>query len=267
MQTIDQEAPPAPIDPRIRQRRIAVKRSEGRRRLRLLTAAGGLVALLLLGWGATRSALLDVDHIRVSGAMQTPAADVAKASGITRGHAMTGIVEGAAARRVRSLPWVATARVRRAWPGTLRIRITERKPVAAVRARTGGWMLVDASGRLLGTSADPPPELVAIEVTGPAPAGEPGQQLDDAARGALVVARAIPRDRVTQLRVVAAGADGMLELRIVPGGVVRFGPPTDVEAKVLAALTVLDRVDLRNLREIDVRVPGAPVLTRTAPIT
>jgi hypothetical protein len=62
--------------------------------------------------------------------------------------------------------------------------------------------------------------------------------------------------------VTALLPDGSLELRLVPRGVVRFGPPTRVREKLLAVLTVLDQADVRRLSMIDVRVPSAPVLTR-----
>ena len=252
------------IDPRIRQRRIEVRREEGRRRLRLLVAGASSAALLGGAWGVTHSPLLDVDRVAVAGARHTPEEAVARASGLRPGHRMTGVDEAAAAVRVARLPWVATADVSRRWPGTVTITVRERTPAAVARAVDGGWMLVDAKGRLLQRAGTPPEDLVAIE--GVAVRGRPGQRLDRSGRAALAVARAIPRDRVTRLRVVARLPDGSLEVRLAPSGVVRLGPPDEIGDKVVAALTVLDQADVADLAVLDVRIPGAPVLTRRAPV-
>jgi cell division protein FtsQ len=260
-----------PIDPRIRERRIAVRRNEGRRRLRLLVIGGSVVAIGLLGWLATRSPLLDVDTIRVVGSRHTTAAAVTRATGVHHGDAMLDIDDGAVAARVRALPWVDTATVRREWPGTVTVEVTERRAVAAARgpsrsATQETWLLVDADGRLLARQSHAQEGLPAIEG---GPFGDtPGATIDAAGKGALAVARAIGPDRVPQIPVVAVVDGDQLELRLagdkpgVSGGVVRFGPPDQIREKLLAVFTVLDHVDLRDLAVLDVRVPSAPVITR-----
>ena len=68
------------------------------------------------------------------------------------------------------------------------------------------------------------------------------------------------RSRVVEVLVVPAGE---VVLRLAPpGGEVRLGRSDDLEAKLMAAATVLDKVDGAGLRVLDVRVPHAPVLTR-----
>lgn len=257
--------PAMPIDPRIRRRRIAVKREEGRRRLRVVLAAAGAVGIGAGGWLVTRSALLDVDHVRVEGAVHVRPAEVLEAAGIRRGMAMTDVRDRAVAARVRRVPWVAAATVRRDWPNTVVISVREREPVATVRAAGGGWMLVDRTGRVLAPVPTPVDTLVAIE--GTPPAGLPGERLVPSAMGALAVAAAIPPERVAQTRVVALLADGTVELRLAPagpepGGVVRFGPPERITEKLVAAYTVLDHIDRRGLSVLDVTVPEAPFVVR-----
>jgi len=248
------------MDPRIRDRRVAVKRDEGRRRLRLLIAAVGVVGTLSLGWMLLHSSAFDVDHVRVTGNVHVRGSAVEAASGLHRGAPMIGVREGVVAGRVRRLPWVGTARVTRHWPGTVVIEIRERRPAAVVRARAGGWMLVDATGRLLAPAPLPPPELEALE--GTPPAGAPGAQLPPAALAALRVAVLLPRSRVAVVRVVALLPDASVELRLSAGGVVRFGPPDHAREKLTAALTVIDHVGAGAVGLLDVRVPESPVLTR-----
>jgi hypothetical protein len=53
-----------------------------------------------------------------------------------------------------------------------------------------------------------------------------------------------------------------VELRLNPEGMVRLGPPDDLDRKFTAIRVVLAQVDLRNLAVLDVRRPENPVLTR-----
>lgn len=269
---LDEPAPEPPrprvaIDPRIRERRIAVRRDEGRRRLRLILAAMAIVSAVLLGWGITRSPLMAVQRVDVIGSHHTTVDQIVDASGLRRGQAMTDVDEPVVEARIRRLPWIARAHVARSWPRTVHITVMERVPAATVRAKTSPWMLVDAGGRFLENRELPVDDLPAIEGTPPAVA--PGGQLDARSLAVLKVATGIPADRVPVVRVVAVRRDGTIELRLAtppvgPGGIVEFGPPDQVHDKLIAVFTVLDRVDTSRLAVLDVRVPNAPVIRRNS---
>lgn len=249
----------APIDPRFRERRIAVARSAGRRRLRALVAGVAVGAAAAGGWGATRSPLLDVDRVVVEGAAQTGAPAVQAAAGVGRGEAMLDVDEGGAARRVRGLPWVLRATVRRQWPATVRIRVVERAPVAVTRDDAGGWALLDLSGRVLERVPEPPPGLATLD--GVPAAGVPGSSLGPRAAPALVVAGALGPHLGPRVAAVAIAPEGV-ELRLRPSGVVGLGPPDALEDKLRSVRTVLRTVDPRTVATLDVRDPATPVLTR-----
>lgn len=248
-----------PVDPRIRRRRTEVRRAQGRRRLRVLVVALIVVATLAGGWGATRTRLLDVDHVRVTGAAHTGAAAVREASGVRRGQAMTDVGIGAAQGRVEGLPWVLRAEVAKHWPATVSIRVVERVAIAVTSDDTGRWAVVDASGRVLATGAATPSGLAVLE--GVPAAGAPGSRLAAPAADPLLVAAAIPRALAPRLAAVVLTPAGV-ELRLQPQGVVLVGPAADVDAKLRAALTVLAAVDGRTVGTLDVRIPDTPVLTR-----
>lgn len=253
-----------PIDPRLRARRIAVRRDAGRRRLRRVLAIAGTVGLVAAGWGTSRSPVLDVDHLRVAGARHTATAAIRAAVGVPAGTPLMDVDLAAAEARVERLPWVAKATVGRQWPGTLSIRVTERAAAARAPGAGGRWVLIDASGRVLALAKEPPAAgarpLVRIE--GIAPAGVPGSSVAPAAQPALEVAQAL---RGPVARAVASitvfGPD--VGLVLVDGGVVRLGSIDDLGAKLLAVRTVLEQVDTAGLAMLDVRVPGAPVIRRT----
>jgi len=258
-------APPRPpgtkpgIDPRFRQRLIEVRRLEGRRRLRVLTILGGFLAVALVGWGLTRSPFLDVDHVRVTGTVHTTVDDITTASGIHTGMAMFDVDSGDAAARLRAVPWILQAHVQRHWPATVSITVVERTPVAVVPAKSG-MAIVDRAGRVIAVAPTAPAGLPTL--VGLPPAGIPSTTVGGRAADLLAVAQAMPPPVAQRVTAVVAAADGQVELRLKPSGIVRLGPPDQLADKMLATQTVLTQVDLTRLAVLDVRVPASPAITR-----
>src|SRR5262245_46042692 len=126
-------APAVVVDPRMRSRRISVRRGEGRRRLKWVALVVAVLALGVVAVAATRSPLLDVDQVTVAGTGHTPEQAVLQAAGIRHGDALVGVDLGAAAHRVEELPWVDRAKVSRDWPSTVHIQVTERTVAAIVQ--------------------------------------------------------------------------------------------------------------------------------------
>ncbi len=249
-----------PIDPRIRRRRIEVRRSQGRRRLRVLVAVVLLLALTGTAWLLLRSPLLDVDTISIGGAQRTDPAAIWRASGVRSGVAMVDVDESRAARKVEALPWVAEAAVRRHWPNEVSITVTERSALAALRRQDSvGWVLLDASGRVLEQVSEVPAGLVPIE--GIAAAASPGT-LVAGPHDALRLAAALSEQLAGRVAAIRVMPTGELELQLAGGGTVRLGAPSDLDRKLSAAETMLASVDSRGLAVLDVRIPASPVLTR-----
>ena len=261
----DQLSATAPIDPRFRRRLIEVRRHEGRRRLRLLAGATACAAVLGAAWGASRSPLLDVDHVRLTGAAHTRPSRIIQTAGSLPGRPMVDLDEAAAAQRIERLPWVADARVRRRWPNTVSIEVRERAPAASVPAAGGGWALVDDRGRVLEPVPNAPADRPALE--GVPPVGAPGTLVPAGARGALAVARALTPALRLRVGAVVRAPDGELRLRLRADGVVRLGDTGGLEPKLVAAEAVLGDLDTHGVdghgvAVLDVRVPDTPVLTR-----
>ena len=252
------------IDPRLRARRIEVKRSEGRKRLRRIVVAAAVGAVVVALWGISLTPLLDVDHIRVAGAAHTDAGAIESALDIRRGDALLTADVGSAADAVAELPWVERAEVRRAWPGAVRVEVVERVAVAAVAAKGGGWVLVDRAGNQLEVAKEPALELV--RVAGRPVAAEPGELAGERYQGALDLAAVLPPTIRAAMVAIWPQRDGTLEasvrLRDGHDATVRFGAPDQLEAKLLALGSVLETTDPAGLRIIDVRVPSGPALTR-----
>lgn len=248
-----------PIDPRIRRRRIEVRRVEGRRRLRFLIAILSVLLVSTGGWLTTRSPLLDVDAVHVAGAQQTPVDEVRRAAGLRAGLPMIDVDEGAVVARVEAVPWVDQARVNRQWPARVTISITERSPLVAAPDGPGAWWLLDRSGRALERVTALPAGLVAVE--GLSGAAAAGAQVAGG-EGALAVAAALSPEMKGIVGAVAVLEGGEIQLKLNSQGTVRLGAPAGVDAKLAAAEAVLAQVDVSGLAVLDVRLPVSPVLTR-----
>src|ERR1700682_1439022 len=83
--------PRLPIDPRIRQRRIEVRRDEGRRRLRFVCVLVVAALVAAAGLGIPPSRLLAVPHVEVSGAAHTSREQVLAAAGLGHGRLMMDV--------------------------------------------------------------------------------------------------------------------------------------------------------------------------------
>lgn len=249
----------ADVDPRIAARRRSVETERRRRRGRRLLVVAVVALVAGGGWFLTRTALLDVDSMKVQGAVHETDDDVLGASGLHIGDQLVDIDGGAVARKVEQLPWVDGAKVDTGLDGVVTITVTERVPVATVADPEGGRHLVDASGRLLGPAEGDTAGLASIEGVTP---GEPGATLDGA-EGALQAMAALGPGVRSRVTAAVVGPDGALALKLNPEGVVMLGPPTELAAKAAALTTTMGQVDQRRLVSIDVRDPGNPVVVRT----
>src|SRR5947209_207365 len=100
-----------------------------RRILAVIIVVG--VGLLAAGWAATRSPLLAVSRVEVSGAIHTSVDQVAAVGRLRHRRPMTDVDEAAAARAIERLAWVHRATVHRRWPGRVDVTLVERVPVAS----------------------------------------------------------------------------------------------------------------------------------------
>lgn len=243
----------SPVDPRIRERWVAARRAEGRRRLRLVVVLAVLTVLGVVAWVVMASPLLDVDRIFVRGAARTTPDRVIAAADVGRGDPMVWIDTGAAADRVDGLPWIRHARVEREWPGTVRITVTERTAVGYVVSAVGP-VLVDGTGRVLERVAAAPGDLPELrDVKRVPPVGATVTPTVGARVAHALVGFA--RSGTRTIDVTPAGVN----LALASGVEVRLGRPTAVMTKVRAAVAVLGAIAGEPVTYVDVTVPSNPV--------
>ena len=265
MSTVTPQAPPEgetrdgepSIDPRFRARRVEVRRSAGRRRLRWLLVTGAVVAVVLSAAATTLTPALDVDRIVVTGQFRTSVDDVIDAGGIHRGRPMAFVDLGAAERRIEALPWVDSVEVSRSWPGTIRYVLREREPAAVVAAGER-WLAADAEGRVVTELEGQPTDLPVVEGTDTSL--EVGGATAGADRMAFAVAAALPPSVRPLVATVRWDGDAAT-IHLAAGGTASMGDGEDLEAKGVALASVLAARDPACVGHLDVSIPSAPVLT------
>ncbi|MEM7273473.1 MAG: FtsQ-type POTRA domain-containing protein [Actinomycetota bacterium] len=246
--------------------RFAAKRREdarraGRRRVRLVVWLTAALSLAILTIGFVNSSWFDVDRVDVVGVDRADPTEIVAAAGIVPGQGLLDVDPDGAARSVELVPWVGAAEVTRAWTGEIVITIEERPPIAALPAG-GGFALVDEHGRQL-EIVDRRPDGF-LPIVGVDASGTAGEPIPEGALPVLTVLGVLPPELQEQFLAIEV-ADGHLYLELVVGGRVDLGDGVDLGPKIQAMETLLARVDLRCLDTIDVRVPEAPVVTRTTP--
>ena len=152
--------------------------------------------------------------------------DVAK---VAPGTPLLQIDTDAVADRVAGIRRVASARVQREYPSTLRITILERVPIV-VKDFGDGPHLFDRDGVDFAT-APPPPGLAYIDVDNPGPTDPP-------TRAALEVMTALRPEVAAQVSRVAAPSVASITLTLTDGRTVVWGTTerTGEKAEKLAAL-------------------------------
>ena len=155
--------------------------------------------------------------------------EVVDAAQVELGTPLLQIDTDEVADRVAGIRRVATARVQREYPSTLRITVVERVPIV-VKDFPDGPHLYDRDGVDFAT-APPPPGLPYIEVDKPGPTDLPTQ-------AALAVMTALRPEVVAQVSRVAAPSVSSITLTLADGRTVVWGTTdrTEEKAEKLAAL-------------------------------
>lgn len=167
--------------------------------------------------------------IVVTGLSTVTRDDVVGVAQVRPGTPLLQINTDEVAEQVAGIRQVASVRVQREYPSTLRITIVERIPVV-VKDFGDGPHLYDRDGVDFAT-APPPPGLPYIDVDDPGPADPP-------TRAALEVMTALRPEVVAQVSRVAAPSVSSITLTLTDGRTVVWGTTerTGEKAEKLAAL-------------------------------
>ncbi len=190
-----------------------------------------LLVTLFVGLGLLLyfTPIMAARNIVITGIGAVTQDEVLAAAAVKQGTPLLQVNTDDVAERVATIRRVASARVQREYPSTLRITIVERVPVV-VKDFPDGPHLFDRDGVDFAT-APPPPNLPYLEVDNPGPS-------DPATKAALEVMTALPPDVAGQVARVSAPSVAAVTLTLADGREVLWGTTdrTDEKAQKLAAL-------------------------------
>jgi cell division protein FtsQ len=247
------------MDPRLSERRTAVMREQGRRRLRVLVAGLAGTAVIVGGWFALHSPIFSARALTVTGNVHESAAQVLTQGGLAGHPPLLDVNVGAVAARVEQLPWVASASVHVSWPDGVRVVVTEEIPRLAASEGDGRWATLSAGGRVLAVSATRPAGLLLL--TAPVAPGVPGSIISARDDAGLRVASTLPASFATQVTGVTVEPAGWVQLAMTTPILVDIGSDSQLGAKYEDVSSILAGATLHNGDVIDVSVPDAPTVT------
>jgi cell division septal protein FtsQ len=253
------------VDPRMRARRIQVRRDEGRRRLRWAVIGGAGVAVLLGAGLVLESPFFAVNDVEVTGAVYTDPARLAEVVDDLDGSTLLGADLGKAEATLAADPWVKRVRVERRLLRGVRIEIVERIPVTTYMGEDQRWRVLDAEGKVMAVLDPPgskPVDPLELTLATPGPDLEPGATAPAALAGAAGVVPRLPSDLRSRTCSLAVSEQGRLQLHLCDGFVIDLGSPDRLRDKLVTTIFVLNTrtEEVEASSGLDVGDPERPVL-------
>jgi cell division protein FtsQ len=206
----------------------------GRRAVRGLKVLmwAALMSVLVVGIGLLLyfTPIMSARSIVVVGLGTVTQDEVTAAVGVAPGTPLLQVDTDAVAERVAAIRRVASARVQRQYPSTLRVTVVERLPVV-VKDYPDGPHLFDKDGVDFATAPPPPVGVPYLDADNPGPR-------DPATKAALQVMTALRPEVAGQVARIAAPSVAAITLTLIDGRTVVWGTTdrTDEKALKLGAL-------------------------------
>ncbi len=242
------------IEPRMRERRAAVKRAIGRKRLRWILVTFVIVVVGVGSLAVLGSGLFSVkaENVRVFGAVYADEAQVEAVVDDLVGTPTLRADTQAAERALEAIPWIDEARVRVSFPDSATIEIREREAWTTYQGPDQRYRVLDRDGRVLAVLDGYP--IAYLLIDGPDPVDlDPGDFAPQGYAAASEMAKNLTgsiRGRVSYVSVTADGSQ--LSMFLDDGTEVRFGAARDIFNKLLRLETTLANNPEREPGVIDV---------------
>ncbi|MEY3797507.1 MAG: putative cell division protein FtsQ [Actinomycetota bacterium] len=235
---------------RFRLRRIAVRREEGRRRLRWFSVLGLAVAAVIIVLLLLTSPLLSVRKVDVEGVVYANPELIASIVDSIDGEPILTVDLDAAENKLLMIPWVRQARVSMHLPSRVTIEVVERSPIAFFRSVDGFNRVIDRDGRVLDVIEGDPVDFTPIIGTGPNLSA--GQNTEQPFLGAAELINALPSELRARLLTVTVSPEGEVSLALTNDVEVLFGRPDDFQVKLVGVVNEIKRQGSRRYAIIDV---------------
>lgn len=174
--------------------------------------------------------IMSARSVVVTGVGAVTQEEVVGAAGVAPGTPLLQVNTDAVAERVAGIRRIASVRVQRQYPSTLRITVIERVPVV-VRDYPDGVHLFDRDGVDFATGP-PPPGIPYLDTENPGPD-------DPATKAALQVMTSLRPEVASQVGRVSAPSVAAITLTLVDGRTVVWGTTDRTEEKALKLAALL----------------------------
>ncbi|MEE9242737.1 MAG: FtsQ-type POTRA domain-containing protein [Mycobacterium sp.] len=208
-----------------------------------------LIAVLVVGLGLLLyfTPLMSTRSVAVTGLSEVTEGEVVAAAAVAPGTPLLQVDTDAVAERVAEIRRIASVRVQRQYPSTLRVTVVERIPVV-VRDYSDGVHLFDRDGVDFAT-APPPPGVPYLETENPGPT-------DPSTMAALQVMTSLRPDVASLVGRVSAPSAAAITLTLADGRVVVWGTTDRTEEKALKLAALLTQPG----QTYDVSSPDLPTV-------
>jgi cell division protein FtsQ len=185
-----------------------------------------LLSVVVVGLGLLLyfTPIMSARNIVVTGLGAVSQEEVVTSAAVKSGTPLLQVDTDAVAERVAAIRRVASVRVQRQYPSTLRITVIERVPVV-VKDYPDGSHLFDRDGVDFAT-APPPPGVPYLEAENPGPS-------DPATKAALQVMTSLRPEVAGQVGRISAPSVAAITLTLTDGRVVVWGTTDRTEEKAL----------------------------------
>ncbi|GJF11491.1 cell division protein FtsQ [Mycolicibacterium cyprinidarum] len=208
-----------------------------------------VVAVLVVGLGLLLyfTPVMSTRNVVVTGLGEVTQEEVIAAAGVAPGTPLLQVNTDAVAERVAEIRRIASVRVQRQYPSTLRVTVVERTPVV-VRDYPDGVHLFDRDGVDYATAL-PPPGVPYLDTENPGPT-------DPATKAALQVMTSLRPDIAGLVGRVSAPSVAAITLTLIDGRVVVWGTTDRTEEKALKLAALLTQPG----QTYDVSSPDLPTV-------
>ncbi|OQA07969.1 MAG: Cell division protein FtsQ [Firmicutes bacterium ADurb.Bin373] len=196
----------------------------------LMWTALTAVLVVALGLLLYFTPIMSARSIVVTGVGAVTQEEVVAAAAVAPGTPLLQVNTDGVAERVAGIRRIASARVQRQYPSTLRITVIERVPVV-LKDYPDGVHLFDRDGVDFAT-APPPPGIPYLDTENPGPS-------DPATQAALQVMTSLRPDVASQVGRVSAPSVAAITLTLVDGRTVVWGTTDRTEEKALKLAALL----------------------------
>lgn len=253
---VDDDRPDSTFEERQRRSR----RRERLQKVKWLKLAGAIAASVVVVIALLASPIFAIRSVTVEGNVYTSKDVLAAVTKTLKGASVFTVDTQRARELLLEDSWVSDVRITTRFPGKALVEIAERVPIVWYVGDDQKARIVDARGRIIAVLDGWPTKY--LRVVGVGPSLEAGAAADDVYRAAAQLVLALPDELRPLVKSLEVSPGGELAMTLKGGTLVRFGPPNDLQNKLVAVVVLLRRQNPSTLAVIDVSTGDPTVQIR-----